>query len=146
MRPQVGGTMTSRMGDCVVQLLGLLAVLSLTLPLIGPAIDHDFAERQPAHGHVYLGAVNPDHAHSYELDQPAGSPAASRDQITSDSIIFLSTYEGAVQGVPALVNPFFLVDDLVFQSDDDGHSYGTPRNSDRPAEAALTPPSPPPRA
>lgn len=48
------------------QLLALLAVLGLFLPFLGPVADHHFAERHPAHQHLYLGAAVPEHQHRYQ--------------------------------------------------------------------------------
>lgn len=48
------------------QLLALLAVLGLLLPFLGPVADHHFAERHPAHQHLYLGAAVPEHQHRYQ--------------------------------------------------------------------------------
>ncbi len=45
--------------------LTLLAVAALLLPSLGPLLDHHFAERHPAHGHLYLGSPSPEHTHPF---------------------------------------------------------------------------------
>ena len=40
-----------------------LAVLMVALPLLGPSIDHHFAERQPYHAHLAADAW---HEHNYQ--------------------------------------------------------------------------------
>ena len=90
------------------QLLALLAVLGLLLPFLGPVVDHHFAERHPAHQHIYLGAAVPEHQHSYQAahrhhhhpmpprpgdsrqnDHRSGGP-------TAPAVAFLSPADGGV--------------------------------------------------
>lgn len=52
--------------DLAIQSLALLAVVALLMSALGPMLDHHFAERHPAHGHLYLGAVEPEHTHPFE--------------------------------------------------------------------------------
>ena len=49
-----------------VQSLALLAVTLLLLTSLGPLFDHHFAERFPAHGHLFLGAAGEEHTHPFE--------------------------------------------------------------------------------
>lgn len=42
----------------------LLMVMGLLAPVAGPAIDHHYADRSPAHGHAFYGDVTNDHIHS----------------------------------------------------------------------------------
>ncbi len=56
----------------------LIAVDATFMPFYGPVLDHHFAERQPAHEHVYLGEARPHHGHPYEtLHSHATGPAGS---------------------------------------------------------------------
>ncbi|MCH7738665.1 MAG: hypothetical protein IIC93_00790 [Chloroflexi bacterium] len=51
-------------------LFALAALTAMLAPLAGAALDHDFAERQPGHTHVYFGgaaAVGGDE-HAYTAD------------------------------------------------------------------------------
>ena len=48
------------------QTLALLAVVALLASAVGPMLDHHFAERHPAHGHLYLGAADRNHSHPFE--------------------------------------------------------------------------------
>jgi len=57
-----------------------LAFLALASPSAGPLLDHHFAERQPDHGHIYLGERLVDHVHPYGLvhthpTEPAHGPS-----------------------------------------------------------------------
>ncbi len=42
----------------------LLMVMGLLAPVVGPAIDHHYADRSPAHGHAFYGDATNDHTHS----------------------------------------------------------------------------------
>ncbi len=50
----------------------LLMLAAISLPSIGPLVDHHFAERLPGHDHVHDG---PAHVHKYQLthDHAGGS-------------------------------------------------------------------------
>ena len=43
--------------------MAFLAVVAVLTVVVGPVLDHHFAERQATHGHVFLDEVTPDHAH-----------------------------------------------------------------------------------
>ena len=43
-----------------------MAVAVLLISALGPMLDHHFAERHPAHGHLYLGLADHGHAHPFE--------------------------------------------------------------------------------
>lgn len=103
------------------QLLALLAVLGLLLPFLGPVVDHHFAERHPAHQHIYLGAAVPEHQHRYQAahrhhhHQTAPRPDASRPNSyhsggpTTPAVAFLAPADGSVPGIadiaPAAAGP-----------------------------------------
>ena len=59
-----------------------LAVLMATLPFLGPAIDHHFAERQPYHAHF---GADPGHEHNY-----ASLHSHHTDQATESGIALYS--------------------------------------------------------
>lgn len=46
--------------------LTMMALTALFLPLLGPFMDHHFAERQPLHTHIYPDGSAYGHLHSYE--------------------------------------------------------------------------------
>jgi hypothetical protein len=48
-------------------LFAAIAVLAALLPIAGPLLDHHYVERLASHNHIYLGEVNPDHTHPYEV-------------------------------------------------------------------------------
>lgn len=74
--------------------LALLAVGVLLLPSLGPLLDHHFAERHPAHGHIYLGAVGLEHSHPFERPHSHHdgmyAPAAGEG-----NVVFFAPYDGA---------------------------------------------------
>ncbi|MGH2536781.1 MAG: hypothetical protein ACRDHL_05255 [Candidatus Promineifilaceae bacterium] len=52
--------------------LRLLLALGVLLPIYGPWLDGNFAARQPAHDHLFLGDANPHHGHSHDAPAAAG--------------------------------------------------------------------------
>ncbi len=44
--------------------VALLMVMGLLAPVIGPAIDHHFADRSPAHAHIFVASPTNDHIHT----------------------------------------------------------------------------------
>jgi hypothetical protein len=43
-----------------------MAVVAVLTTVVGPVLDHHFAERQASHGHVFLDNVQPEHVHSVD--------------------------------------------------------------------------------
>ena len=73
--------------------LALMAVVALLASAIGPMLDHHFAERHPAHGHLYLGAADGEHTHPFEhphIHYDAMYAPAPGDA----SIVFFASYDG----------------------------------------------------
>ena len=54
-------------GAFLLRLVVAVAISTLLLPLVGPMLDHHFAERQPGHAHIYLGERVVEHVHPYAL-------------------------------------------------------------------------------
>ena len=143
----------SRLPGFAVQLAGQLAVLALIFPLVGPAINRNFAERQPNHSHVYFGAPDPDHLHSYEKGRDniggdasgAIAAATASGEERTDGVVFLSSYEGTGPGVMTFMAPFILVSDARLNSEDNDDVFGAPASEARPEDVISTPPTPPPR-
>ena len=80
--------------DLATQLLALLAVFVLLASALGPMLDHHFAERHPAHGHLYMGAVGLDHSHPFEnshihYDELYAPVSAD------DNVVFFAPYDGS---------------------------------------------------
>ena len=70
----------------------LLMVIGLTTPIFGPAVDHHYVDRSPAHAHVYVGEETNLHDHSLvNHDHAAG-------ETTGDGISIASTSASSVHG------------------------------------------------
>lgn len=72
--------------------LALLVLLALSLASLGPVLDHHFAERQPGHTHLYLGAHVPDHLHPYQQAHTHHRAEAASPR--SDDTVYLTTQDG----------------------------------------------------
>ena len=73
--------------------LALLAVVTLLVSALGPMLDHHFAERHPAHGHLFLDAADGEHTHPFEhshVHYGAMYAPAPGDA----SILFFAPYDG----------------------------------------------------
>ncbi len=46
--------------------MAFLAIVAVLTTIVGPVLDHHFAERQGSHGHVFLNEVQPEHGHSVD--------------------------------------------------------------------------------
>ena len=80
--------------ELATQSLALLAVAVLLVSALGPMLDHHFAERHPAHAHIYLGAVSLDHSHPFEhshIHYDAMYAPAPGDE----DVAFFTSYEGS---------------------------------------------------
>lgn len=76
------------------QSLSLLAVVALLMSALGPMLDHHFAERHPAHGHLYSGGAGTEHSHPFERSHihydELYAPAPG-----DEDIIFFAPYDGS---------------------------------------------------
>ena len=135
-----------------VSALSLLVVLSFALSWMGPMLDHHFAERHPAHRHIYLGAAVPAHSHDFSsfhshsalltLEMAAEATGAG----TVEGVIFVSPGGGLARGTADLAVPA-LPPSLPLGIGDGagmlgGHVAAVPNLSG----AAVKPPTLPPRA
>lgn len=75
LEPSTGLTRRLRYSaHLVTSVFALLALAGIALPTIGMALDHHFAERDPAHAHIYFGGQaithihHPNAAHGHNLD------------------------------------------------------------------------------
>ena len=85
--------MNSALKEMATRSLALLAVVALLASAIGPMLDHHFAERHPAHGHLYLSAVDGEHTHPFEhthIHYDAMYAPAPGDA----GIVFFAPYDG----------------------------------------------------
>ncbi|MDA1256399.1 MAG: hypothetical protein O3C10_00930 [Chloroflexi bacterium] len=66
--------------------MAMVAILAVLTTIAGSALDHHFAERQAAHGHVFLNQVAIEHSHSSGdgHDHAAGVIVASGVVATGD--------------------------------------------------------------
>jgi len=65
-----------------------LMVIGLLTPVFGPAIDHHYADRSPAHAHVFVGDDTNVHDHALSLashDHSAGETTGDGISVTSTS-------------------------------------------------------------
>jgi hypothetical protein len=46
--------------------VALLAAVAMLTTIVGPVLDHHFAERQASHGHIFLDTVQPEHGHTVD--------------------------------------------------------------------------------
>ena len=73
--PGGGGAPTPAPGLVYLMMLAL-ALFALMLPIAGPLDDHHFAERMPAHGHIYPDGRPIPHQHFYQGSQWHEHPTA----------------------------------------------------------------------
>ena len=57
--------------------LAVLVTSALVLPIVGPMLDHHYAERVP--GHLHLAGVSGAHTHPYEVDHRHAQGGAYTD-------------------------------------------------------------------
>lgn len=70
----------------------VLMVTGLLTPVIGPAVDHHYADRSPAHAHVFVGEETNTHDHSLaDHDHSAG-------ETTGDGLSVVSTSASSAHG------------------------------------------------
>jgi hypothetical protein len=71
-----------------MSLVPLAMVLGLLTPVLGPAIDHHYADRSPAHDHVFVGEDTNLHNHSLAShDHSSGETTSYGLSITSTSVM-----------------------------------------------------------
>ena len=73
-----------------------LAVLMVTLPFLGPAIDHHFAERQPYHAHFGADAGHEHHyasLHVHQSSQDDQATGEAHPPKAADEVIALYSFE-----------------------------------------------------
>lgn len=79
----------------VLTVTALALLTALLVPLLGPLVDHHFAERQPGHMHLYLTGVPIKHLHHHEAfhshDTPVADPSGmeAAGPVLENSVIFM---------------------------------------------------------
>ena len=92
----------------------ILVLWALFSPVLGPMMDHHFAERQHNHAHIYFGTPDIDHLHPYvdhhdhriirwANDEQWGDAQAGTD--VSIDVVFLAPLDGMGQNSLALLTP-----------------------------------------
>jgi|TARA_B110000438_G_scaffold28162_1_gene27167 hypothetical protein len=70
-----------------MSLVPVVMVLGLLTPVFGPAVDHHYADRSPAHAHVFVGKDTNLHDHSLvNHDHSLGETTGDGLSVTSTSI------------------------------------------------------------
>jgi len=127
---------------CVLKSLGwqslaLLAVAVLLLSSLGPMIDHHFAERHPAHGHLFLDAAGEDHSHPFEhphIHYDAMYAPAPGD----GNVIFFAPIDGMGYAFADIAGP--VVTPSPLYSDGGGPLLGNGSDNAAPLQGIALPP------
>ena len=76
----------------LLYLTALALLTALLTPLLGPLVDHHFAERQPGHLHIYLAGVPVQHLHdheAYHTHDPQTTDTANDGPVLESGVIFM---------------------------------------------------------
>ena len=134
--------------------MAALSLVVLFLPVLGPQLDHHFAERRPDHGHLFLGPAAPEHdhffqdrtahTHTHNGASDADGEAAQRPQ-SPQGIVYMASGVGMGQG-PVDLTTRGVQQSLVSPGyDDDPFAPSLARSLAIPASATVSPPWRPPR-
>lgn len=144
----VGRAMLRRKALLAVTALALLT--ALLVPLLGPLVDHHFAERQPGHVHLYLTGVSVQHLHHHEAfhshDAPVADPSGleAAGPVLENSVIFMPQ-EGEGLSVSSIGVTLALLTTVVALALPTMFTLITPRNQRLLRGITLYPEPPPPR-
>lgn len=78
----------------VFSLVPLVMLMGLVAPVLGPALDHHYADRSPAHAHIFVGDETNLHDHSLSLAKHDHSPG----EVNGDGISVTSTSASSAHG------------------------------------------------
>ena len=129
--------------------LTVAALAALFLPLFGPLLDHHFAERQPAHAHIYLEGTDLEHLHSYETNNHYQLHARSNvydDDRAPAGILFLSDTNGAGSGSSGAMAYLQQKSQLVFDPEGEPDRFALSPDDSFITDATMPNPKKPPRA
>ena len=131
-----------------------LTIHAFLLSFYGPVFDHHFAEREPAHEHIYLGRISLKHIHPYEVlhAHPKAHPnetshidGSSSTDVPSDEIVFLAAHDAMDEVITQLTAPTVNVA-LNFPGLDKNHyAFVVPGDDVFPQSAFIALPKLPPR-
>ncbi len=110
-------------------------------------LDHHYAGRQPGHGHVYMGALFPDHLHDHEVshDHSHHEASATGGEEDRGGLLVIASYSGAVNG-HACVSGSASQSALSFPDPDETpHSYYSGQDGVLLQQSFVAPPTQPPR-
>ena len=99
-----------------ISLVPGLMVLALITPVIGPAIDHHYVDRSPAHSHIFTGNYIQDHEHFLtahdhtELDFESFGDGTSILSTSINSSYAIGSFDGAAL---EMLHPTFIVQTVV---------------------------------
>ena len=129
----------------------VLALLTtLLVPLLGPLVDHHFAERQPGHLHVYLTGIPTQHLHHHEAshshDAPVSDPSGieAAGPVLENSVIFMPQ-DGEGLSVSSIGMTLALLTTVVALALPTMHTLLMPLSQRAPRGITLYPEPPPPR-
>ena len=74
----------------------LMMVMGLLAPFFGPAIDHHFVDRSPAHAHIFVGDATNEHVHLSALTLASDDHDHSSG-VNGDGVSVLSTSVSSAQ-------------------------------------------------
>ena len=60
----------------------VMMVFGLITPIVGPAIDHHYADRSPVHTHAFIGELTNTHDHSDALSAHIHSSGTTSDGVS----------------------------------------------------------------
>lgn len=130
----------------------VLVLYALFLPFYGTLLDHHFAERPPAHDHLYLGRIVPGHVHPYQVSHTHSNEAGNtgsqdffKGGYDPDGIVFLTSFDGLGQGFDQFAVPSMHLSLDFPSTDDTGPTFGIPAGDKILQDAYLALPKKPPR-
>ena len=127
-------------------LLTVMALTALFLPLLGPLMDHHFAERQPLHAHIYPDGSAYGHLHSYETYNhhlPTSNGYDEQEQIRG--VVILTDSHGLGSGPTGTPAYLRAAATLMFQHEGDTNRCAFSGGSVFPKDASIPTTKHPPR-
>ena len=129
-------------------------LFAMAVALLGPILDHHFAERQANHVHIYSGPVDPSHVHSYETPHDylhardgleASAEGPSSGDSPPDDIVYLTSNKEMLLFFDSVAAPTVYAAFAFLDSEDEPLISGISSDDKIPPEAIIVPPQRPPR-